>query len=59
MSVVPAPDGTTEFLYLHGLGEGILQRGVHQYLKTSPPVKEYYFATPEEGGFGKTIVKLR
>ena len=24
MSVVPAPDGTTEFLYLHGLGEGIL-----------------------------------
>lgn len=24
MSVVPAPDGTTEFLYLHGLREGVM-----------------------------------
>ena len=51
--------GLAEFSVIHGLGEGILQRGVHQYLKTSPLVKDYFFATPEEGGFGKTIVKLR
>jgi DNA mismatch repair protein MutS2 len=50
--------GLAEFSVIHGLGEGILQRGVHQYLKTSSLVKDYYFAIPQEGGFGKTIVKL-
>jgi DNA mismatch repair protein MutS2 len=47
-----------EFSVVHGLGEGILQRGIHRYLKSSPLVKDYYFATPEEGGFGKTVVRL-
>jgi DNA mismatch repair protein MutS2 len=50
--------GLSEFSVVHGLGEGILQRGIHRYLRGSPLVKDYYFATPEEGGFGKTVVRL-
>jgi DNA mismatch repair protein MutS2 len=50
--------GLSEFSVVHGLGEGILQRGVHRYLRGSPLVKDYFFATPEEGGFGKTVVRL-
>ncbi len=50
--------GLSEFSVVHGLGEGILQRGIHRYLRGSPLVKDYHFATPEEGGFGKTVVRL-
>jgi DNA mismatch repair protein MutS2 len=50
--------GLAEFSVVHGLGEGILQRGIHRYLRGSPLVKDYYFATPEQGGFGKTVVRL-
>jgi DNA mismatch repair protein MutS2 len=50
--------GLAEFSVVHGLGEGILQRGIHRFLKESQNVKDYYFSTPQEGGFGKTIVKL-
>jgi DNA mismatch repair protein MutS2 len=50
--------GLSEFSVVHGLGEGILQRGIHHYLRDSALVKDYYFATPEEGGFGKTVVRL-
>jgi DNA mismatch repair protein MutS2 len=50
--------GLPEFSVVHGLGEGILQRGIHDYLRGSPLVKDYFFATPEEGGFGKTVVRL-
>jgi DNA mismatch repair protein MutS2 len=50
--------GLPEFSVVHGLGEGILQRGIHRYLRGSALVKDYYFATPEEGGFGKTVVRL-
>jgi DNA mismatch repair protein MutS2 len=50
--------GMTEFSIVHGTGEGILQRGIHQYLKRSPHVKDYFFSTPEQGGFGRTIVRL-
>jgi DNA mismatch repair protein MutS2 len=50
--------GLSEFSVVHGLGEGILQRGIHRYLRGSLLVKDYYFATPEEGGFGKTVVRL-
>ena len=50
--------GLSEFHVIHGKGEGILQRGIHQYLKAHRHVREYFFATPEEGGFGKTTVRL-
>lgn len=50
--------GLSEFSVIHGTGEGILQKGVRDYLHTNRNVKSYSFARPEDGGFGKTIVKL-
>jgi len=51
--------GLFEFSIIHGKGDGILQRGVHEYLKQQRVVADYYFARPEEGGFGKTVVSLK
>lgn len=47
------------FSIIHGLGDGILMHRVHDYLKTRSEVESYYFARPEDGGMGKTYVKLR
>jgi len=54
-----ALSGLYEFSVIHGKGDGILQRGVHEFLKQHPLVADYYFARPEEGGFGKTLVFLK
>jgi DNA mismatch repair protein MutS2 len=51
--------GVHEFAVVHGKGDGILQRGVHDFLKTQPPVADYYFSRPELGGFGRTEVILK
>jgi DNA mismatch repair protein MutS2 len=51
--------GLHEFSVVHGKGDGILQRGVHDYLKKQPAVADYYFSRPELGGFGRTEVILR
>ncbi len=51
--------GLGEFGVVHGKGEGILQKGIHEYLKSSPVVADYYFVPLEEGGFGKTRVILK
>ena len=50
--------GLLEFSVVHGKGEGILQSAVHQMLGTYASVSEFHFARPEEGGTGKTIVRL-
>ncbi len=50
--------GLTEFSVIHGKGGGILQQGVHDCLRESGLVKDFYFAPANEGGFGKTIVKI-
>lgn len=50
--------GLETFQVIHGLGEGILQKQVQEYLRGRNEVQRYHFATPEEGGFGKTIVYL-
>ncbi|MDR2510542.1 MAG: Smr/MutS family protein [Spirochaetaceae bacterium] len=47
------------FAVIHGTGDGILQRGVHEYLKTQNSVADYYFSRPELGGTGRTEVILR
>lgn len=47
------------FSIIHGTGEGILGRGIHAFLKSHPAVADYYFARPEDGGFGKTWVHLK
>jgi DNA mismatch repair protein MutS2 len=51
--------GLHEFSVVHGKGDGILQKGVHDYLKHQSQVADYYFSRPEQGGFGRTEVVLR
>jgi DNA mismatch repair protein MutS2 len=51
--------GLSFFSFLHGTGEGILGKGIHDYLRKHPAVADYHFARPEEGGYGKTIVRLK
>jgi len=46
------------FSIIHGMGSGILQKGIHEYLRDAHPVKSFGFASPEDGGFGKTYVTL-
>jgi DNA mismatch repair protein MutS2 len=51
--------GLGGFSVVHGKGEGILQHGVHEYLKHHAQVADYYFSRPELGGFGRTEVILK
>jgi DNA mismatch repair protein MutS2 len=51
--------GLTEFAVIHGLGEGILQKSVHDFLGNCASVSNFSFSSPEEGGYGKTIVQLK
>jgi DNA mismatch repair protein MutS2 len=51
--------GLREFAVIHGRGDGILQRGVQEYLENDPAVEEYRFSRPEQGGFGRTEVTLK
>jgi DNA mismatch repair protein MutS2 len=51
--------GMREFAVIHGKGEGVLQKGVHDYLRNEKAVADYYFSRPELGGFGRTEVVLK
>jgi DNA mismatch repair protein MutS2 len=51
--------GLHSFAVIHGKGEGILQKGVHEYLGNDGAVADYYFSRPEMGGFGRTEVVLK
>jgi DNA mismatch repair protein MutS2 len=51
--------GLHEFAIIHGKGEGVLQKGVHDYLRGESAVADYYFSRPELGGFGRTEVILK
>ena len=51
--------GLHEFSVVHGKGDGILGKGVHDFLKRDPRVADYYFSRPELGGFGRTEVVLK
>ena len=48
-----------EFSIVHGKGNGVLQTMVQEKLAAAPYVAEFFFARPEHGGTGKTIVRLR
>ncbi|MDR2730597.1 MAG: endonuclease MutS2 [Treponema sp.] len=50
--------GIKTFSVIHGKGSGILQKGIHDFLKNEPAVADYYFSRPEQGGFGRTEVVL-
>jgi DNA mismatch repair protein MutS2 len=51
--------GLREFSVIHGKGEGILQTTVQNYLRSHPGVESFSFALPEQGGSGKTFVKMK
>ncbi len=46
------------FSIIHGKGTGILQQTVIDILSHYPGVKDFTFASPEDGGAGKTYVSL-
>ncbi|MCR5435972.1 MAG: Smr/MutS family protein [Treponema sp.] len=46
------------FSIIHGKGDGILQQLVKDYLSHCPLVKDFSFASAEDGGAGKTYVEL-
>lgn len=51
--------GLSGFSIIHGYGNGILSTGIHSHLGTHGAVQDYFFALPEDGGQGKTYVRLR
>jgi DNA mismatch repair protein MutS2 len=51
--------GLRQFAVIHGKGEGILRKGVHDFLKKDPRVADFFFSRPEAGGFGRTEVILK
>lgn len=51
--------GLKSFSIIHGTGEGVLGKGIHDYLRGQAVVEDYYFARPEEGGYGKTQIRLK
>ena len=48
-----------EVTVIHGRGEGILKKGIHEMLKRNKQVKTYRKGGYSEGGDGVTIVKLK
>ena len=50
--------GMKDFGIIHGMGEGVLQKGIRDLLRNHPQVSGFDYARPEEGGFGKTNVRL-
>jgi len=51
--------GYGEVSVIHGHGEGILRRLVHQLCKKLPYVADYRLGDHNEGGWGVTIVRFR
>ncbi|AHC15260.1 endonuclease MutS2 [Salinispira pacifica] len=43
---------------IHGKGTGVLQNGVHEFIKSNYEIQSIQFAPPEDGGFGKSYVYL-
>ncbi len=51
--------GMAEFSVVHGHGHGVLRQAIREYLRDSSVVSECQDAPADEGGHGKTIVRLR
>ena len=50
--------GLTSLEIIHGKGEGILRKLIHEYLRKRPEVKNFELAPWEQGGPGCTLVTL-
>ena len=44
---------------VHGKGTGTLRKGVHDFLKRHPHVKDFRIGTFGEGEMGATVVNLK
>jgi DNA-nicking Smr family endonuclease len=51
--------GLEEVRVIHGRGKGVQKERVRQVLARSPHVTHFEEATPDRGGFGATVVKLK
>lgn len=51
--------GIRNFSIIHGYGDGILSTGIHNFLRMKANVEDYKFALPDDGGQGKTYVRLK
>lgn len=51
--------GLEEVTVIHGRGEGILRKGIHESLKRHKNVKSFRKGSYHEGGDGVTIIKLK
>jgi len=51
--------GLQQVEIIHGKGEGILKKLIHEYLENRNEVKEYRLAPADQGGAGCTIVTLK
>ncbi|NTU43358.1 MAG: hypothetical protein HGA78_10015 [Nitrospirales bacterium] len=51
--------GVSEVVIIHGIGTGALSRGIKEYLKGHPLVKDFRSGERQEGGAGVTVVGLR
>jgi len=51
--------GIKNLTLVHGKGEGILKKAVHNYLKNHPEIIEFRLADFNQGGWGATEVTLR
>ena len=50
--------GNSKIYLLHGKGTGALISGIHEFLKEQKSIEAFYFAEPEFGGSGVTIIDL-
>ena len=50
--------GNSKIYILHGKGTGALISAIHTFLKEQKTIESFYFAEPELGGTGITIVDL-
>ena len=50
--------GASPLRLIHGKGTGLLGRGLQQYLRAHPHVKDVRFGNAEEGGSGVTVFEL-
>ena len=51
--------GRSDVRIIHGKGEGILKKLVHEYLNKRREVDSYELAPIEQGGAGCTVVKFK